>query len=553
MKILGIGGSDHDFSAVILDNGKVVVAIEDERVTGIKHGRGKWYSIPTQPSLYYCLEEAELEIGSMDYIFSNLHLEKYAYSQKIENIHSISHHLSHAAGAFFPSPFSEAAVVVIDGAGSRVSETPSEVELETISFGVGKNNKVDIEVIQTGKRKIATCFWRYMTSNSIGSFYEAVTEAIGFGSYGAGKTMGLASYGDSSLYEEMMEFVEILPEGRFHFDPYSGFFDWILSKLNGSKNSFKIRAMLAAAAQRIFEEAILNTMKYIYRCNKLDYLCYSGGCALNSVANTRILKETPFKQLFIYPATADNGTAIGAAYYGYYHILDNPREPQNPTEIGSIVYTGKEYPEVEILEVLNNHPVFFYRPENLYDDVAWRLYNQEVIGWFQGRSEIGPRALGNRSILADPTFSQMRDYINLKIKYRETFRPLAPVVIEEEAKEYFELDQPSPFMLLVAPVKKEYRRKLAAVTHIDGTSRLQTVNIRTNERLHKLLAFFKRLRGHPILLNTSFNVQGQPIVETPEQALKCFLETELNTLVLGDYIVEKHTPWANRKLPEVSK
>lgn len=548
MYILGIGGSDHEFSAALLHNGKIITAIEDERITRIKHGKGKWYSIPTLPSVMYCLGTNNIDLDSVDYVFANYHLEKRALSQKLKNLKIISHHLSHASCAFYPSRFENATILIIDGAGSRLTYNISEVELETISAGYGHGNQVNIAVVQSGKREIATCYWRYMTSNSIGSFYEAVTEAIGFGSYGGGKTMGLAAYGDTSIINEMLKFVSILPEGNFVFDPYTGFFDWIIDKIKKSKNPFMIRANLAYAAQYILEKGVINTINFVYKKHQNENLCYGGGCALNTVANSKIIEKTQFRRIFIHPATADNGTAIGAAYYGHYHYLNNKRniKTNTPLKYRNIAYIGKGYSNEEIIEALNNFPVYFYRPEKLFEEVSLRLANNKIIGWFQGRSEIGPRALGNRSILANPTSPRMKDYINIKVKHRETFRPLAPVVLEEDVDKYFEFSGSSPFMLLVAKVKNEFREKFPAITHIDGTARLQTVNKYENMLLYDLLHYYKKISGHSVLLNTSFNIQGQPIVETPDQAIQSFLNMNLDLLVIGDYIAEKHTPWAKR-------
>ncbi|MCP4581481.1 MAG: carbamoyl transferase [candidate division Zixibacteria bacterium] len=546
--ILGIGGSDHDFSSAIIKYGKVIVAIEDERITRTKYGRGQWYSIPTKPSLEYCLKAAEINLAKINYVFSNLHLEKRAFDQKIGKIINISHHLAHAGAAFYPSPFQEAAIVIIDGAGSRISCKPDVVELETISIGYGKHNKINIDTTQTGKRYIATCYWKYMASDSIGSFYQAITEIIGFGSRGAGKTMGIASYGTNKLYKQMKEFVQILPEGRFIFNPYDGIFDWATDKLNKASNHFMIRAELAAAAQKIHEEAVLNVMSYVKSKNKFVYLCFGGGSALNSVTNSKILDSSLFNKIYIFPATSDSGTSIGSALYGYYHYLENKRTPNNENGIGALAYTGTAYSKRSLLSTLNNYPVSYYKSSDLYTEVAWKLVNNEVIGWFQGCSEIGPRALGNRSILANPTSYKMRDHINLNIKLRESFRPLAPVVITDRYQEYFDTNFPSPYMLMVAPVKLKYRQKLAAITHVDGTSRLQTVDKSTNDKLYKLILAFEKLTGFPILLNTSFNIQGMPIVETPSQAVECFLKTQLDCLVMGDFIIEKHTPWNKRNV-----
>jgi carbamoyltransferase len=546
MILLGTGGSDHDFSAAILADGNLVAAIEDERVIRIKHGRQAWYRAPVEPSVSYCLERAELDIDSIDLVYSNLHVEKSARFLSQMPVNYIGHHLSHAACTFLASPLEYATVAVIDGAGHRLSGNVDRVELETISIGRGESNLVSVSTLQSGTRNLATGFWRYMCSNSIGALYEAVTEVIGFGSYGTGKTMGLAAYGDDTLVAEMRQFVTIAPEGAFAFDPYGGLLDWAQELIRCGRNPFMVRANLAAAVQAIFEDAVMGVLNHAYRTHPNAALCYSGGCALNTIANSLIPTRTPFEHVFIHPATNDGGTAIGAALYGWYSDLGNRRAPADCESIGAIAFSPIQYTEHELRTALEDSPTFFYKPANLYEVVATRLLDNQVGAWFQAGAEIGPRALGNRSIVANPRQAKMRDHINLKVKRRETFRPLAPVVTEEAATKYFELSSKSPFMLTIAHVKPDYRSRLGAVTHVDGTARVQTVSERENDRFYTLLREVGRQSGMPILLNTSFNLPNEPIVETPHQAVQAFLSMDLDFLVLGDYVAEKHTPWADR-------
>ena len=277
---------------------------------------------------------------------------------------------------------------------------------------------MEVSTVQSGTRNVATGFWRYMCTNSIGGFYEAITELIGFGPYGAGKTMGLAEYGDRSMVAALREFVSINTEGRFLFDPYQGFFDWASTLLETARNPFMVRANLAAAAQAIFEEAIFNVLNYAYSQTPTPALCYSGGCALNTVANSMITSQTPFEKVFIHPAANDAGTAIGAALYGWHTDLGNEREPIGEISIGSIAFSPVVYSDSEILAALDEAPVFYYRPGNLVELVAQRIASDEIAGWFQGGAEIGPRALGNRSILASPARSATRDHINLSVNNR---------------------------------------------------------------------------------------------------------------------------------------
>lgn len=548
MIILGTGGSDHDFAAAIVIDGELVAAVEEERLSRIRHGRTAWYEVPVRASVTHCLNRAGLELTDVDAIYSNQHLEKQARFIKNREVNYIGHHLSHAACTFLTSPYQRSTIVVIDGAGHRLSGTADEVELETISLGSGDGNQLRIENFQSGRRNIATCSWRYMCSNSIGAFYEAITQVIGFGSYGAGKTMGLAPYGEHNLTKTMRDFVRILPSGQFEFDPYGGIFDWSVELIRRSNNPFMIRANLAASAQLIFEDALMNVLNHAHAMHPSDTLCLSGGCGLNPVANSKIRSRTNFRDVFVHPATDDGGTAIGAALFGWYCDLRNPREPAEISSIGSLAYSPIAYSDSDCLAALDAAPLYYYRPVDLFADVAQRIALNGLAGWFQGGSEIGPRALGNRSILANPLNPRVRDHINLNVKHRESFRPLAPVVTEELVGRYFDLDEKSPFMLTVATVKAKYRDILSSVTHVDGSARVQTVNDRENSRLYALLQKMQERTGHSILLNTSFNPPGAPIVESPHDAVQAFLAMDLDFLVLGDYIAEKHTPWATRKV-----
>lgn len=546
MKIIGIGGSNHDFSAALLVDGEIVVAIEDERINRIKHGSKAWDSLPAKASVDYCLQACNLKMEDIDYIFSTVDLEMPSYSWAGNKLKTLPHHLNHAACAFYPSPFESAGIMVVDGHGGLVSK-PNQ-EFETMSLGQGSKNKVHIKNHQKGRKKISSASWRYMCENSLGVFYTIISEGIGFSNRGQGKTMGLAPYGDLSLYPELSEFVSF-KDDRFFFDPYNGIYDWIVKKLRDKGNEFKRKADIACAAQKIFEETVLALANVCYKMTGQKYLTYGGGCALNGSANYRLLKESQFEDLFIYPAAGDNGLAIGAAYYGYHHIKGKSRTPTSVSSIGKIPCKGRVYSKEETQKALKSHPVQFMIPDDPVKEIAHRIKAKEVVAIFNGRSEIGPRALGNRSILADPSTTAMRDYINLSVKFRESFRPLAPIVPIEHADEYFELDKPAPFMLTIANVKKKYLRNLAGICHIDQTARCQTVDKESKPFLYKLLMYYGEITGHPILINTSFNVKGEPIVETPYDALNCFAGTNIHTLYLDGYIVEKHTPWMKRAEP----
>ncbi len=543
--ILGIGGSDHDFSASIIRNGKIEVAIEDERITRIKHGSKSWDSEPTKPSIDYCLSSLGMSITDVDYIYSNLHMVKRVDDLRLNNVKKLSHHLTHASSAYFTSVFDNSTLVVIDGAGNRVSTDGNRQDLETISIGYARNNSLKIELTQTGNRYITSRAWLYKLNNSIGAFYDIITESLGFGELADGKTMGLAPYGDQSLVEPLREFVKISNTGNFTYDPYGGIWDWLTEAITNHKNAFQIRANIAKAAQVIFEEAVFSVCNHAYKVNPSPNLCYSGGCALNSVANAKIKENTPFEFLHVFPAPSDNGTAIGAALYGYHVEMGYKKASLKIDGLGKMAYTGRLYSEEEILQQLHSYPVHFRKIDDDFETVASLLHQGNVIGWFKGGSEFGPRSLGNRSILADPSKSWMRNHINLNVKNRETFRPFAPIVLADRATTYFEIDEPSPFMLNVFKVKRPFQMKLPAITHVDYTARVQTLDRLTNPDLYSLIEKFESISGFPILLNTSFNRQGEPIVETPKDALECFLSTNIDILILGGYMVEKHTPWAD--------
>jgi carbamoyltransferase len=381
---------------------------------------------------------------------------------------------------------------------------------------------------------------------SIGWFYRIVTLAIGFGHAELGKTMGLAAYGTPRYVDQLAQFVEIPADGRFTFDPYDGIWDWLAETLAGAENAARVRADLAYAVQEVFVEAIIAAALAAHRAAPSEVLSFGGGCALNTTANARILEATPFKSLAVFPAAGDNGLSVGAALYGAHMLGDQPRRPASPGWRGRTVYLGREYSEEEVEAALAGAPVLDSRPADLEQEVARTLADGACVAVCRGRSEIGPRALGNRSLLALPGPSQVRDHINLNVKGRESFRPLAPVVPIEHLAMYFEGLDESPYMLLVATVREEFRERLGAVTHVDGTARVQTVRAEDNPFLHRLLEIVGELTGVPVLLNTSLNLPGKPIVETPRDALDLFVERPIDALVLGGCLVRKYSPWVSR-------
>ena len=544
MTVLGIGGSNHDFNVSLVINETNIVSIEEERLSRIRYGMGPWYRNPISAALRYCLEDKGINLDDVDLIVANDHLEPAALVDIGQPIELISHHLSHAACAFLQSPLEKAAVLIIDGTGSAIREENNRRTLETISIGTGDGTNLELRTLHTGARHVATAGWRYMTTNSWGSLFEIMSDIFGFGEFGAGKLMGLSAYGDPVFRNEIDRFVTVSTTGCPEFNPYSGFTDWIVDTLMTSGNAFQVRADMAASLQALYEAGLIALARHVRAETGRRALCLAGGCALNSVANQRLLASKVFETVFIHPAPADSGTGLGAALYGYHHLKGRSRTPSDTNREGSIAYQGRTYSEDEVLDALNSHNVHFRRSVDVVVEVANAICEQRVVGWFQGRSELGYRALGNRSILADPTSPTMRHWINSQVKGRETFRPLAPVAPIEFAADYFDIDGEIEFMERVVQVRPERARDIPAVTHVDLSARLQTVTASSNPTLHALLLELRSRGKPPVLLNTSFNTDGYPIVETPQDAITCFLASRLDLLIIGGYVVEKHTPWA---------
>lgn len=541
--VLGLGGSTHDFSAAIVSEGTIRVAIEDERIQRVKRGVSAWHSRPAHDAAAYCLKEAGIELNELDGIFCCHNLERPAEWMDWSRVTFVDHHAAHAAASFFTSSHEQSTLLVVDGHGGPVRESESDWDLQTISVGWAEGTKMTVVPHQTGARRKTSSGWHYVMQNSVGWFYRLVTLAVGFGHAELGKTMGLAAYGTPRYVDELAEFVEIPDDGRFAFDPYDGIWDWLTETLAGAEDAARVRADLAYAVQEIFVQAIIAAALAAYRQAPSEVLSFGGGCALNTSANARILEATPFKSLAVFPAAGDNGLAVGAALYGAHVLGDQPRRPTSPGWRGRAVYVGREYADEEIEAALAGAPVLDSRPADLAQEIARMLAGGACVAVCRGRSEIGPRALGNRSLLALPGPSQVRDHINLNVKGRESFRPLAPVVPIEHLATYFDGVDESPYMLLVANVREEFRERLGAVTHVDGTARVQTVRAEDNPFLHRLLEIVGKLTGVPVLLNTSLNLPGKPIVETPGDALELFVERPIDALVLGERLVRKYSPW----------
>jgi carbamoyltransferase len=437
------------------------------------------------------------------------------------------HHMSHAASCFLVSPFEESAILTIDGVG----------EWATASYGVGKGTDI-------------TLFKEIHFPHSLGLLYSAFTYYLGFKVNSAEyKVMGLAPYGKPVHYDRIMkEMVHLNEDGSFKLNMKYFAYDHGLRMTNDAFDEFfggpprkpetwmaEREFDIAASIQKVCEEVVLTAVRYIHKETGLTNLCMAGGVALNCVANGRVIKETPFKNLFVQPAAGDAGGAVGVAHYIYNTLEKQPRG-----QAWSHAYLGPEYKDDEIRQYLDGAGAKYAAlpRQELLARTARLLSEGHVVGWFQGRMEFGPRALGGRSILADPRDPKMRDTLNMKIKFREGFRPFAPSVLAEKCSQWFDLDCDSPYMLLVAPVH-ETKRVIPSVTHVDHSARIQTVARDSSPLYYDLIAEFEKLTGVPLVINTSFNVRGEPIVCTPHDAYLCFMRTNMDNLVLGPYLLDK--------------
>jgi carbamoyltransferase len=465
----------------------------------------------------------------------------------------MEHHRSHAASAFFASPFDEAATLTVDGVG----------EWTTTSWGTGKGNTI-------------TFGEEIHFPHSLGLFYSTFTYYTGFKvNSGEYKVMGLAPYGEPKYVDAMRKLIDLKEDGSFRLDmsyfnypagltmTTEKFHDLFGGPPRSPESPLAQKEMdIAASLQVMTEEIMLAIAKHVHAKTGMKYLCLAGGVALNCVANGRILREGPFQEIWIQPAAGDAGGALGAALSAWYEYLGNSRAPTGGKDAMRGAYLGPEFSDKEIAEFLKtqNAPATRYDNDVLVDVVASHLADEKVIGWLNGRMEFGPRALGARSVLGDARSSKMQSVMNLKIKFRESFRPFAPSVLLEDADKYFILDgHPSPYMLLTAYVRPERRRSMTkeeealwgieklnivrsdipAVTHVDYSARVQTVSRYVAPRYHALIDAFKKKTGSSVIVNTSFNVRGEPIVCTPEDAYRCFMRTDMDTLVLGNYVLEK--------------
>ncbi|WP_086771654.1 carbamoyltransferase family protein [Streptomyces bobili] len=551
MLTLGLGGSNHDFAACLVSDGVIAAGIEEERVRRVKYSVGV-NSLFNQ-SWRYCLDMAQARLADVDVIVADDTLLAPAYFPFRKRIHLIRHHMAHAASTFFPSPFERAAILVVDGAGSLIDDQG----VETLTTAVGEGTTI------TELSKVLGTDWStdglsslrvYQagdSDHSLGYMYKAVSKAIGFVLYENeyegrhwylsedGKTMGLAPYGTPRYCKEFREYLTLLPDGGYELHlKNGGLLDFIEHALDGytGEERFARAADLAYAAQDTLEETLLHVARRLHADTGLTDLCLAGGVALNCVANGRLLRETPFENIFVQPAAGDGGCAVGNAYYGYHVIAGQPREAPARTAQRH-AYLGRTYGDSEVRAALDASGLPYRKVDEPSRIGAELLAQGKLLGWFTGGSEFGPRALGHRSILADPRRAETKDIINARVKHREPFRPFAPAVLREHAADYFDLDIESPYMLIVAPVRPEKQGEVPAIVHVDGTARVQTVTAKDNGAYHELISHFHQLTGVPVVLNTSFNDNGQPIVETPQQALEFYGGSRLDWMIMEDYVV----------------
>ena len=594
MFILGISAYYHDSAACLLSDGKIIAAAQEERFTRIKHDP----SFPGK-AIEYCLSSQGVRAEQIDYVvfydkpflkFERL-LETYlAFAPRgfksfrtsiptwikdklfqkstivktlktllgedidwYERLLFSEHHMSHAASAFFPSPFEEAAVLTMDGVG----------EWTTTSLAVGRSNSLEVA------REI-------LFPHSLGLLYSAFTYYTGFRvNSGEYKVMGLAPYGEPVFVDKIKDhLIDIKTDGSFHLN--MEYFDYCtgLTMTNNKFNKlFEARPRtpetpisqremdLAASIQQVCEEVVLKLAKSIKEETGQKNLCLAGGVALNCVANGKLLREQVFENIWIQPAAGDAGGAVGAALGAHYIHLGNPRVVNSGMDAMGGTYLGPAFSEVVACKTLDDLGAVYekYSEAEAIDITAQQLAEGRAVGWFHGRMEFGPRALGARSIIADPRSPVMQKQLNLKVKYRESFRPFAPSVLAEDVSGWFELNEASPYMLIVADVHKDKRlamteeqqklfgieklnvprSEIPSITHVDYSARIQTVHKDTNPGYHRLISKFKQLTGCPLLVNTSFNVRGEPIVCTPEDAFRCFMGTELDVLVVDNLVLMK--------------
>ena len=574
MFILGINAYHGDASAAIIKDGQLIAAVEEERFNRKKHCAG----FPTA-AVRYCLQAANISVDELDHVgisrdpsahlhkkilfsitrlpnLSGLIAARLANAAKVHDlreelaralevppqfrakIHKVEHHRAHMASCFLVSPFDRAAILSIDGFGDFISTM----------WGVGENNHMDV-------------LGQIEYPHSAGIVYTATSQYLGFPKYGdEGKVMGLAPYGRPRYLEQFRDIIRTDKGGGFKLDlnyfkhdsegvdmtwedgsPTIGriFSDEFIETFGPARLAGEpltsLHEDIAASLQARLEEVSFHILNQLHQQTKTNRLCLAGGVAYNSVMNGKILLNTPFREVFVQPAAGDSGTALGVCYYIHNVLLQQPR-----SFVMEHAYTGPEFANGHIERALMESGLNCRElgDQDLTQAGARAISDGNIVGWFQGRMEFGPRALGNRSIVVDPRRAEMKDILNARIKKREPFRPFAPSILEERVGDYFEQSHPSPAMLMVYEVKQDKRSVIPAVTHVDGSGRLQTVARSTNPRYYQLISDFEELTGVPVVLNTSFN-EDEPIVCTPEEALNCFQRTRMDVLFLGNYMLRR--------------
>ncbi|MER7487026.1 carbamoyltransferase C-terminal domain-containing protein [Streptomyces sp. NPDC126497] len=545
MTVLGLGGSGHDWASCATD-GSRLVAVDEERLMRSKYGLGT--DLLAGVSRQACLGQLGTTAAEVEHVVACELVPRPFYHSFRRRVTVINHHLAHAYSAFGASGMSRAAVLVCDNSGSLTVGDKSGTtarEAETISSFVADEQGIRLldrvsgaHVVDAGSE--SAYYQPGETDNSLGHLYRTASLAIGLAYTGPktrfpvsedGKTMGLAPYGDERFVDDLAELVTLLPAGGVSISASK--VSHLLGRL-AQDADFDTRAAIARAAQEVLERALVHCARALHERTGLTDLCIAGGVGLNSVANGRILKETPFERIFVVPAAGDNGISLGCAYYGLHELEGVPM-----AELPALrnAYLGPEYPRSRVREAVAASGLPARTPEDLPGEVAALLAEGRIVGWWDGRSEFGPRALGHRSIFAAPFPASVRDHLNENVKFREWFRPYAPVIRAERSGEFFDLGQPSPYMLIVTKVTRP--DAIPAAAHVDGTARHQTLEEHQNPAVYRLLGEFERLTGCPVLLNTSFNVAGQPIVETPQEAVEAFAAMNLDHLVVGDQLVSK--------------
>jgi carbamoyltransferase len=586
MKILGISALYHDSAAALIIDGEIIAATQEERFTRIKHDA----DFPKK-SVEFCLAQGKITIEDIDFVvfyekpfvkFERLLQTYMQYApkglssfikamsvwikKKLWTKDSIrkelgyegeilftEHHESHSASAFFPSPYDKAAVLTMDGVG----------EWATASFGIGSGNTLNLT-------------HELIFPHSLGLLYSAFTQYAGFRvNSGEYKLMGLAPYGEAKYKNTILEhLIDLKEDGSFRLNMKYFSYPVGLRMINSkfeklfggparkSESEITQKDMdIAKSIQEVTEEIVLKIAKHVHKCTGMTNLCLAGGVALNCVSNGKLKRNGPFENIWIQPAAGDAGGALGAALFIWYDYLGNKREIKPEGNLLRSSYLGPKYSNSEVECFLNEKEISYEKvnENDLAQKTAALIADEKVIGWFQGAMEFGPRALGSRSILGDPRSEKMQSIMNLKIKYRESFRPFAPAVLRSKVADYFDCDYDSPYMLMVAPVKEEIRKEmtpeqqqlfgidklsiprsqLPAITHVDYSARIQTVTKESNPRFNELLLALDKNHQCPAIINTSFNVRGEPIVCTPEDAYRCFMRTEMDYLVIENFILSK--------------